>query len=295
MFDKKKPSRSGRTLSRQRVVPDPPLVADNKPTEVFDPKTAQKIESRQRRELLRKTANTTNTNPPSQRLGIWDEAATDLRGSNYFRSQRYSKDLNQGLKILEKYSQGVTIFGSRFPQEGNPEYDQARKLGQLLATNQQTVVTGGGPGIMEAANRGAYEAGGVSLGLNIHLPKMDERPNTYTTDSAIFHYFFARKVMLLAASKIFVFFPGGFGTLDELTEILVLLQEKKIMPSPVFLVGSEFWSSFDKFLREALEKRGFLNPGDMDIYQVVDDIEAIATTANTMPKNLIVNNFTDMQ
>jgi len=228
----------------------------------------------------------------------WGGVAEDLglKGSDYYRSMRYAADLNQGLKILEKHNQGVTVFGSRFPTEDEFEYGQARALGQQLASNGHTVVTGGGPGIMEAANRGAYEAGGVSLGLKIHLPKMSEAPNLYTTDSVMFRYFFARKVMLIAASKIFVFFPGGLGTLDELTEVLVLLQEKKIMQAPVFLVGSEYWRLLDQYLRLALDARGFLNPGDMDIYKIIDDIDIVVTTANSMKSSgMIVNNFADIQ
>jgi len=297
MFDKKKQPRTERVSTRQRPVANPPLVQDSGPKIVTNPRALRRAENSKRRELFRKSISSSGGNKRTNKYETWDTLAiqSGLKGSDYYRSLRYAKDLNQGLLILEKYTQGVTVFGSRFSGEGEFEYEQARELGRLLAVNQQTVVTGGGPGIMEAANRGAFEAGGVSLGLNIHLPMMDETPNTYTNDSVTFHYFFARKVMLVAASKMFVFFPGGFGTLDELTEVLVLLQEKKIMPAPVFLVGSKHWKPFDDYLRESLEARGFLNPGDLDIYKIVDDIEVIVNTAKAMPKNLIVNNFTDMQ
>jgi uncharacterized protein (TIGR00730 family) len=193
---------------------------------------------------------------------------------------RYAKDINQGLKILEKLPKGVTVFGSRFPEEGTAQYEQARLLGNLLAQNQHPVVTGGGPGIMEAANRGAFEAGGTSIGLKIYLPNLNEAPNNYITDGVTFHYFFARKNMLVKASKIFVFFPGGFGTLDELTEVLVLLQEQKMVSAPVFLVGSQWWSGLDGYFQQFLMNQGFLNPGDLNLYKITDDINEIVDSAN---------------
>jgi uncharacterized protein (TIGR00730 family) len=193
---------------------------------------------------------------------------------------RYAKDINQGLKILEKIPKGVTIFGSRFPEEGSAQYEQARLLGGLLAAQQHPVVTGGGPGIMEAANRGAYEAGGISVGLKIYLPNLDETPNNYVTDGITFRYFFARKNMLINASKIFVFFPGGFGTLDELTEVLVLLQEKKIPPAPIFMVGSQWWQALDAYFQQSLMAMGFLNPGDLNLYKITDDVNEIVAAAD---------------
>jgi uncharacterized protein (TIGR00730 family) len=223
--------------------------------------------------------------PVQPKFESWGDEAHefDLKGSDYFRSMRYAKDINQGLKILEKIPKGVTIFGSRFPEEGSPQYEQARQLGSYLAAAGHPVVTGGGPGIMEAANRGAYEAGGVSVGLRIHLPNMDEEPNNYVTHEMTFHYFFARKNMLINASRLFVFFPGGFGTLDELTEVLVLLQEKKMVDAPIFLVGSQWWSSLHNYFQQFLMDQGFLNPGDLGLYRITDNINDIVAVASQDP------------
>ena len=155
------------------------------------------------------------------------------------RSSRYAKDLTAGLETIKTYPQGVTVFGSARLPEDNPYYIKARELGQKLAEAGHPVITGGGNGIMEAANRGAFEKGGRSIGLNIQLP-MEQTLNQYTTDHLEFHYFFARKVMLAASSKVYVYFPGGFGTIDEFSEIITLMQTKKIDHVPIFLFGSDF-------------------------------------------------------
>ena len=151
------------------------------------------------------------------------------------RANAYAKDLTMGLQIIRSFPQGVTVFGSaRLPQEN--EYCQmAYELGALLAKNGHTVVSGGGPGIMEAASRGAYEIGGRTIGLNIKLMH-EQHPNPYLTDCVTFEYFFARKVSLAMASKVFVFFPGSYGTLDEAFEILCLIKEDKMPKMPVFLI-----------------------------------------------------------
>jgi len=218
-----------------------------------------------------------------------NDAPIELKGSGFFRAKRFATDINRGLKILEDVSMGVTIFGSRFGDETQPDYQHARLLGQLLARGGHTVVTGGGPGIMEAANRGAFEVGGMSVGLKIHLPAMDEAPNEYTNLGVTFQYFFARKVALVAASKCFVFFPGGFGTLDELTEVLVLQQEKKMPPAPIYLVDSGFWLKFDSFIKEALDRSGYINQGDLNIYKITDDIRDIVDAMEKTPDMLIKN------
>ena len=142
------------------------------------------------------------------------------------RSLRYAKDLEQGLAKIRTFAQGVSIFGSARLSEKGKWCKKAEELGYKLAQNGHAVVTGGGPSIMQAANKGAYEAGGRSIGLNIELAH-EQHINPYVTDSVEFHYFFARKVMLTMASKVYVFFPGGFGTMDEFSEILILMQEGK--------------------------------------------------------------------
>lgn len=260
-----------------------------KPTQKWSDVVAEEKRKKERNKKLGLDPKTTK-----KTRVVYDgsDALVGLKGSEYFRARRYAADINRGLKVLENINKGVTIFGSRFGDESQPDYQHARLLGQLLARGGHTVVTGGGPGIMEAANRGAFEAGGMSVGLNIHLPKMDEEPNVYTNLSVTFQYFFARKVALVAASKCFVFFPGGFGTLDELTEVLVLQQEKKMPPAPIFLVDSAFWVKFDNFIKEALDRSGYINQGDLDLYKITDDIREITSAMDEAPDTPIQGELT---
>lgn len=168
------------------------------------------------------------------------KALRELEATDVERAKAYANDLIRGLKTVRTYPQGVTIFGSaRLPQD-NRYCKKARELGQLLAQNGHPVITGGGPGIMEAANHGAYEYGGRSIGLNITL-RHEQFPNPYLTDTLQFQYFFARKVMLAMSAKVYVMFPGGFGTMDELNEIIVLMQEGKMPKMPIFLFGKSFF------------------------------------------------------
>ena len=196
------------------------------------------------------------------------------------RSVRYAKDLTAGLSKIKTYPQGVTVFGSARLQEDNIYYIKARELGQKLAKAGHPVISGGGNGIMEAANRGAFEAGGRSIGLNIQLPK-EQTLNQYTTDHLEFHYFFARKVMLAASSKVYVYFPGGFGTIDEFSEILTLIQTKKIAPVPIFLFGSDFWKPLDAFFYWKMEQGdGTISPGDRGLYTITDNVDDIVAMAD---------------
>lgn len=201
------------------------------------------------------------------------------------RSSRYAKDLTVGLETIKTYPQGVTVFGSARLSEDNPYYIKARELGQKLAEAGHPVITGGGNGIMEAANRGAFEKGGRSIGLNIQLP-MEQTLNQYTTDHLEFHYFFARKVMLAASSKVYVYFPGGFGTIDEFSEIITLMQTKKIDHVPIFLFGSDFWKPLDAFFYWKMEKEaGTIGPNDRALYTITDDVNVIVNAAgNVSPR-----------
>ena len=194
------------------------------------------------------------------------------------RANAYAKDLGSGLTIVRSFPQGVTIFGSaRLPQ--NHKYcKMAYNLGALLAKNGHAVVTGGGPGIMEAASKGAFEIGGRTVGLNITL-KHEQFPNPYLTDTLTFEYFFARKVALAMAAKVFVFFPGGFGTMDELSEILCLMQEDKMPKMPVFLVGKSYWRSVDQIIKKMLELK-VIAKNDPTIFKITDDINDIVKAAN---------------
>jgi uncharacterized protein (TIGR00730 family) len=195
------------------------------------------------------------------------------------RSLKYANDLGRGLKILRTFPQGVTVFGSARVPENSKYYKAARELGKKLAENGHTVVTGGGPGIMEAANRGAYEFGGRSVGLNITLDH-EQFPNPYLTDTMEFHYFFSRKVMLVMASKAFVFFPGGFGTLDELSEVMILEQEDKMPKQPIYLYGKKYWKPLYKVWEKRLLKEGMIKKKDLKLVKITDNINDIVKAAN---------------
>ena len=214
------------------------------------------------------------------------------------RSLRYAKDLEQGLAKVRTYAQGVSIFGSaRFPED-NKWCKLAEQLGILLAQNGHAVITGGGPSIMQAANKGCYEAGGRSIGLNIELPH-EQHINPYVTDSVEFRYFFARKVMLTFSSKVYVFFPGGFGTLDEFSEILILMQEGKMPKMPMFLIGKSFWKPLDKFFESRMQKNGTIKARDRKIYRITDDITEVVKAANKIGHpsihDNIYNNYSSSQ
>lgn len=208
------------------------------------------------------------------------------------RAAGYARDLAQGLNLLRTIPQGVTVFGSARVREGNKFYDKARELGAEMAKNGHAITTGGGPGIMEAANRGAYEYGGRSVGLNITL-EHEQFANQYLTDVLEFKYFFARKVMLCMASKVFVYFPGGFGTFDELSEILCLMQENKMPRMPLFLFGKSYWRGLDKFIRGRVVKEKYINLADTHIYKVTDDIQEIVRAANKVGHPRVNENLYD--
>lgn len=218
-------------------------------------------------------------------------AQEKLNEEDVERSLRYAKDLEEGLAKIRTYAQGVSIFGSaRLPEDGK-WCKLAEKLGYLLAQNGHAVITGGGPSIMQAANKGCYEAGGRSIGLNIELAH-EQHINPYVTDSIQFHYFFARKVMLTMSSKVYVFFPGGFGTLDEFSEILILMQEDKMPKMPMFLIGKSFWSQLDRFFQSKMQ-RGFktINAADRKIYRITDDVTEVVKAANKIGHPSIYDNL----
>ena len=163
----------------------------------------------------------------------------------------------------------VSVFGSARTKEEEPIYADARKTGELLTKAGYGVITGGGPGIMEAASRGAFEAGGKSIGLNIELP-MEQHPNKYQTDSLFFRYFFVRKVCFLKYSTALIVFPGGFGTIDEFSEVLTMVQTRKINMVPIIFVGREFWEGFVQWVKKDLLGNGMISPEDLDLFKVVD-------------------------
>jgi hypothetical protein len=189
---------------------------------------------------------------------------------------RIAWEFIRGFRALHFEGPCVTVFGSSRVSEGEPDYEMAREVGRQLARAGFTVMTGGGPGIMEAANRGAREAGGRSLGANIILPH-EEHPNPYLDRYVIFRYFFVRKVMLVKYSYGFIVMPGGFGTLDEAFETATLIKTEKIKDFPVVLMNSAFWEDMLAFLRSRLEATGKVEPGDISRFTVTDSPdEAVA-------------------
>lgn len=220
------------------------------------------------------------------------EFLSSLETADMERARAYAKDLGQGLKIVRTFPQGVTIFGSARLKEDDKYCKAARELGRLLAENGHAVITGGGPGIMEAANRGSYEYGGRSIGLNITLSH-EQHPNPYLTDMLQFEYFFARKVMLAMSAKVYVFFPGGFGTMDEFSEILILMQEGKMPKMPMFLYGKSFWKPLDKFYTSKMQPLKLIGKDDHKIYKMTDDVKEIVRAANKIGHPKIKTNYYD--
>jgi uncharacterized protein (TIGR00730 family) len=190
-----------------------------------------------------------------------------------WRVFRIMSEFVDGFDTLRKYSTAATFFGSARLRPGDPAYKEAEALAALLARDGFTIITGGGPGIMEAANVGAFKVGGQSVGLNIELP-MEQKLNPYVTESKQFHFFFSRKVMLSFASEVYIYFPGGFGTLDELFEIVTLVQTRKISNIPIVLYGKAFWTPLLTFMKEVLVKQyETIDSTDLDIFTVVDSVD----------------------
>jgi len=184
-------------------------------------------------------------------------------------------DLWQGISDFAHLKNCVTVYGSARFKEGNPYYEMARKMGKTLAENGYTVMTGGGPGIMEAANRGAKEGGGLSLGCNIVLP-FEQKLNPYVDEKLEFQFFFTRKVILRKNSVAYVLMPGGLGTMDEIFEVLTLIQTGKLPSRPVVCMGADYWKHMQNFLRETMLRTGAISSEDLDLAQVTDDpLEAL--------------------
>ncbi|MGK2931925.1 MAG: TIGR00730 family Rossman fold protein [Solirubrobacterales bacterium] len=194
------------------------------------------------------------------------------------RLERINKEFDEGFELLEDLGPAVCVFGSARTAEDHPEYQLARQVGASIGEAGYTVITGGGPGSMEAANRGAQDAGATSVGLNIELPH-EQGLNPYVDIGKEFHYFFARKLMFMRYSWSFVVFPGGFGTMDELFEVLTLVQTNKARPHPVVLVGSEFWLGLLAWMKEHLLEDGRISPEDFDLFTIADDLEKIVKEA----------------
>ena len=183
-------------------------------------------------------------------------------------------EFRKGFEAVDRIPRpAVTVFGSARTREDDPDYAQARSCGRLLAEAGFAVITGGGPGVMEAANRGAKEGGGFSVGFNIELPH-EQAPNPYVDLGLTFHHFYARKVCLVKGAEGFVLFPGGFGTLDELFESLTLIQTDKVSEFPVTLIGVEYWQGLVDWVRAKPLAEGKIGPDDLELLHVTDDVSA---------------------
>lgn len=194
-----------------------------------------------------------------------------------WRMFRIMAEFVDGFESLSKYYPAVSIFGSTRIKPGDEVYSKAEQIGKLLAENGFAVITGGGPGVMEAANKGAFSAGGKSIGLNIELP-LEQRPNPYTNITLNFRYFFVRKVMFVKYAVAYIILPGGFGTMDELLESITLIQTHKIRPFPVILVGTEYWKGLLDWIKGVVLEEGKISPSDLEIFQQIDQPEEIIKT-----------------
>ena len=205
-----------------------------------------------------------------------DRGRVDFRRSDSWRVMRMTSEVVEGFDTLGDLTQAVTIFGSARTAPDDPFYAAARRTGELLARAGYAVITGGGPGIMEAANRGARDAKGRSIGCNIELP-FEQIANPYVDTVVNFRYFFVRKTMFIKYSSAFVIFPGGFGTLDELFEALTLIQTGKISHFPVVLFGTAYWAGLYDWLRDAVLNGQKIGPADLELLQLTDDPQEVAS------------------
>ncbi|MBU0625348.1 TIGR00730 family Rossman fold protein [Patescibacteria group bacterium] len=196
----------------------------------------------------------------------------DFRDGASWKIFRIMSEFTEGFEFLADLKKEVSFFGSARIKKNQPDYKEARKLARMLGKAGFTIITGGGPGIMEAANHGATDAGAESVGLNIQLPR-EQRVNPYVKHGKGFYYFFTRKVMLSASAQAYIYFPGGFGTLDELFEIITLIQTGKMMPIPIVLVGKKFWEGLFKWSRENQLTADYLSEDDYDLFSIVDTAE----------------------
>jgi hypothetical protein len=198
----------------------------------------------------------------------------DFAPKESWRLFRIMAEFVEGFETLTRVDQAVTVFGSARANPGSHEYETARAIASLLVKEGYAVITGGGPGVMEGANRGAFESKGESIGLNIELP-FEQKSNFFITTLLNFRYFFVRKVMFVKYSQAFVILPGGFGTLDELFESLTLIQTKKIKPFPVILVGRQYWQGLTDWMQNTQLREGKISAIDMQLFKVVDKPEEV--------------------
>jgi uncharacterized protein (TIGR00730 family) len=210
--------------------------------------------------------------------GTTDARLLDTRGgadwvhSDYWRVLRIQSEFVEGFGALAELGPAVSVFGSARTPKNHPDYAMAERLGRLLTEAGFAVITGGGPGVMEAANKGASEAGGLSVGLGIELP-FEQDLNKWVDIGVNFRYFFARKTMFVKYAQAFCVLPGGFGTMDELFEALTLVQTRKVTRFPVVLIGTKYWGGLVNWLRDTMLADGKISPHDLDLIQLTDDVE----------------------
>ncbi|PYS54838.1 MAG: TIGR00730 family Rossman fold protein [Acidobacteria bacterium] len=210
-----------------------------------------------------------------KRSGIEEQyVIDDFTSRDTWRIFRIMAEFVEGFEMLGKIPQGVALFGSARALPGTFAYEKAEAIAALLARSGYSVITGGGPGVMEAANKGAAEAGATSVGLNIELP-LEQKPNIYANKLLNFRYFFVRKVMFVKYSIAFVILPGGFGTLDELFEAITLIQTRKIKPFPVILVGKSYWKGLLDWMGGSLLGEKMIGIEDLDILKTADTPEEV--------------------
>ncbi|MEW6008830.1 MAG: TIGR00730 family Rossman fold protein [Candidatus Omnitrophota bacterium] len=198
----------------------------------------------------------------------------DFTKEETWRVFRIMGEFVEGFEVLSQVMPAVSIFGSSRIARTDNYYKQAEQIAYILAKAGYNIITGGGPGIMEAANKGARKAGAKSIGLNIQIPR-EQKPNQYVDLLLEFRYFFSRKVMFVKYAKAFVILPGGFGTLDELFEALTLVQTGRIEPFPVILIGKTYWQGLVSWLKDTVSKKGCISNSDFSIFKIVDEPEAV--------------------
>lgn len=194
----------------------------------------------------------------------------DFKSGESWRLFKIMGEFVEGIDSLHSLGPAVSIFGSARTDRQSPDYQKAQEVATLFAKSGYAIITGGGPGMMEAANKGAIGEGVESVGLNIKLP-FEEKINPYTTQQIQFNYFFVRKVMFIKYAQAYIIMPGGFGTLDELFETMTLIQTKRILQMPIILMGSKFWGGLVEWIKNKMVGDGMISPKDLDLFHVLDD------------------------
>ncbi len=207
----------------------------------------------------------------------------ELAKEDSWRLFRIMGELVEGFDHLSNVEPAVTIYGSARTPPDHPMYKKTEEIAYRLGSLGFSIITGGGPGVMDAGNKGAKAAGAISVGLNISLPQ-EQSPNPHATVSLTFHHFFVRKVMLVKYATAFVLMPGGLGTLDEMTEVLTLIQTEKIKPFPVILFNSTYWKGFRDWLQTAVLEEGYISPEDLNLVRITDDVEELVNIVMTWYK-----------